>query len=225
MEQQIKVQLQVLPRYLMPGRSIVSGPSSSGKTTLLHYIITNKLISPWPERQFWITEVEVPKAMQIQGITYVTGVPPLSFFESLRNAMVVLDDLQHVASDSDTISALFRRLSHHNQLSVFLLVQNLSFQGRRALDSRRNADYFFLFRNPSDAEQYKRFQTKLGLHRKTASLNDLIAHVSRSNPHYCLVVDLKFGTPDHCRFRADPRYNERRQIYFAVHNLHSIMFP
>lgn len=206
----------------MPGRSIVSGPSSAGKTTLMRHVITNKLIDPWPVRILWITEVEVPDSDKISNVTYVTGVPPISFFEKLYDSMIVFDDLQHVASDSDTISALFRRLSHHNRLSVFLLVQNLSFQGKRALDSRRNADYIYLFRNPSDNDQYRRFQGKLGLSKDTPSLNELINHITRDNVHYCLVIDLKFGTPEVCRFRCDPRYG-RRQTYLGVHAMYQYM--
>ena len=217
-----RITLQHAPEHVMPGRSIVSGPSSSGKTTLMRHIITNKLIDPWPNRLLWITEVNVPDVERIANVTYITGVPPLSFFENLRDAMIVFDDLQHVASESDTVSALFRRLSHHNRLSIFLLVQNLSFQGRRALDSRRNADYIYLFRNPADADQYRRFQVKLGLTRNTASLTEMIEHITRQNAHYCLVVDLKFGTPDVCRFRCDPRYG-RRQAFLAVHNVHELV--
>ena len=190
----------------------------------MQHLITKKLIEPWPEKLIWISEVEVPKEKQLSNVNYVVGLPALSAFEALHNALVVLDDLQHIAAESSTVSALFRRLSHHNNIAVFLLVQNLSFQGRQALDSRRNADYLFLFRNPVDVDQYRRYQSKLGLNEKTTpSLNQLINFASRSNPHFCLVVDLKFETPDLCRFRGDPRDGER-QPFYGVHNVPTLLF-
>ncbi len=200
--------------FQRPAKIIVSGPSMSGKTTIVQYILANNLISPAPLSTHWVCEGTVPE--KLPHINYIEGgIPEPEFFENLRDAAVVLDDCQTSAGDSDIIAKLFRRLSHHNRLIVFLIVQNLNFTGRRALDARRNCDYYILFRNAADHDQYQRFQPKLGLTKGLASLNNMLAHIGRQNPQYSLIIDLKFNIDDLLRFRCDPRYGTR-QTFFAV---------
>lgn len=144
------VKLPILPAHFQrPAKIIVSGPSMSGKSTIVKYILDNKLITPAPKSIYWISEGVVGDKNSKYHY-YDTGIPEADFLENVTDAAVVLDDCQVTASDSDTVSKLFRRLSHHNRLIIFLIVQNLSFSGRRALDVRRNCDYFILFRNVAD---------------------------------------------------------------------------
>lgn len=129
--------------FQRPSKIIVSGPSMSGKSTVVAYILEQNLITPPPKSIIWCCESKIPKPNP--HYNYISGLPDDEFLENITDAAIVLDDCQTSASASDTISKLFRRLSHHNRLIVFLIVQNLSFGGRRALDIRRNCDYFILF--------------------------------------------------------------------------------
>ena len=200
-----KIALAAPPSHFQrPAKVIVSGPSMSGKTTIVRYILDNNLITPPPKFVYWISESAVPD--KNPNYNYIhSAIPEDDFLENLYDAAVVLDDCQASARDSDMVSKLFRRLSHHNQLIVFLIVQNLSFSGKCALDTRRNCDYYILFKNPADADQYRRFQSKFELTKNDISLNRMIQHITKSNPHFCLIVDLRFSTPEVVRYRIDPR--------------------
>lgn len=186
----------------------------------MRYIIDSHLITPNPKKVYWISEGAV--ADKHHKYTYIEdGIPEASFLDNLTDAAVVLDDCQVTASDSDAVSKLFRRLSHHNRLIVFFIVQNLNFIGKRALDVRRNCDYYVLFKNAADHDQYQRFQTKFGITKWGVSLNHMLEHVTLQNPHFCLIVDLKYDTPELLRFRCDPRMgNGQYQRFIAVRGSH-----
>lgn len=194
--------------FARPSKVIVGGPSMSGKSTIVRYIIDHNLITPPPKQVYWISESRVPD--KNRNYTYVHSSVPEDdeFFEHLYDACVVIDDCQVAASDSDAISKLFRRVSHHNRLIVFLIVQNINFAGRRALDSRRNCNYYILFRNPADRDQYNHFQSKFGLSakkKKGVTLNQIIRFATRGNPQHCLIIDCMLKVPSLLLFRLDPR--------------------
>lgn len=213
------VKLPIPPSHFQrPSKIIVSGPSMSGKSTIVKYILDNKLITPPPKSVYWISEGPVPEK-NIKYNYHEGGFPESDFLENLTDAAIILDDCQVTASDSDIVSKLFRRLSHHNRLIIFLIVQNLSFAGRRALDVRRNCDYYILFQNTADREQYQRFQSKFGITKQNVSLNYMLQYVTKHNPHHCLITDLKYHTPELLRFRCDPRYQSNGhaiQAFIAV---------
>lgn len=213
------IRLSIPPtNFFRPSKIIVSGASRSGKSTLIEHIITNNLITPVPLKIFWISETPVPQSKRISAAIYIDdGIPDRTFFENTTDAVIVLDDCQKTGSDSDTISMLFRRTSHHNRLITFFVVQNLHFSGKSALDIRRNCDYYILFKSPADFNLYKRFQTNFGLTKTQPSLNRMLAQVTRQNPHFCIIIDIQFDTPELLRFRCDPRYGiNQQQAYFSV---------
>ena len=68
---------------------------------------------------------------------------------SFRN-MILLDDLISRAAKDIMISDLFTEGSHHINLSVVVLNQNLYFSEDPT--QRRNCHYLFLFKNPVDKQ-------------------------------------------------------------------------
>ena len=62
----------------------------------------------------------------------------------------MLDDQMIDASNDKRIVNLFTRGSHHRNLSVIYMVQNLFDQGKGSRSTSLNSHYLVLFKNPRD---------------------------------------------------------------------------
>ena len=71
---------------------------------------------------------------------------------SKRN-ILVFDDLMTEAKCDQRIADLFTKGSHHRNISVVYLTQNLFPQGKACRDIILNTQYMVLFNNPIDRQQ------------------------------------------------------------------------
>ena len=79
-------------------------------------------------------------------------------FDSLspeQRNILVLDDQLGVASSSTSVADLITKESHHRNLSVIYLVQNVYNQGKRQRTISLNSHYSVVFRNGWDASQLR----------------------------------------------------------------------
>ena len=112
---------------------IVAEPSSCGKTTFISNLIKNNqnLIHPEIEKIIWCTpEPEAfPKNIQFNNIEFYNNIP--ENFSNLRNEkiLIVLDDMM-IETYNKQVCELFTKGSHHRNLSVILLIQNIFHQGK-----------------------------------------------------------------------------------------------
>ena len=77
-------------------------------------------------------------------------------FDSLSHEqrnILVLDDQMGVASSSSSVADLFTRGSHHRNLTVIYLVQNVYNHGKSQRTISLNSHYSVVFRNGRDASQ------------------------------------------------------------------------
>ena len=71
--------------------------------------------------------------------------------------------MQIKAMNDPYIANLFSRESHHRNLTVILLLQNLFHQGKYGRDVSLNSHYFILFKNIRDTNQIKVSGNQLGI--------------------------------------------------------------
>jgi hypothetical protein len=85
-------------------------------------------------------------AHQLKNVTFIKGVPE---FENPENSptLIVLDDLMDSAY-STKVSQLFTKGSHHRNISLILVTQNLFHQGHSSRDTSLNSKYIVVFKNP-----------------------------------------------------------------------------
>ena len=79
-------------------------------------------------------------------------------FDSLspyQRNILVLDDQMVVASSSKFVADLFTKESHHKNLTVINLVQNVYNQSKRQRTISLNSHYSVVFRNGRDALQFR----------------------------------------------------------------------
>ena len=72
-----------------------------------------------------------------------------------RPKLVIIDDLMRESSSGGAIVNLFTKGSHHNNLSVIFITQNIFHQGKGQRDISLNAQYIVIFRNLRDRAQIR----------------------------------------------------------------------
>ena len=86
------------------------------------------------------------------GIEFNQGFPE-DIDEPTQRNLIVLDDLMAQSGKDKRIADLFTKGSHHRNLSVIYIVQNIFHQGKEMRNISLNAHYIVLFKSPKDRQQ------------------------------------------------------------------------
>ena len=123
-----------------PFTATIAGMTGSGKTAWVRSLLqqASETIYRPPERIVWcysqwqLAYTEMLVAMP--HIEFVKGIPTAleqdSYFDVNKRNLIVFDDQMIDASKDKRIVNLFTRGSHHRNLSVIYIVQNLFHQGK-----------------------------------------------------------------------------------------------
>jgi len=85
-------------------------------------------------------------------VVFHQGLPDLNDFDGNEPTLLIIDDLMH--ETNETVVNLFTKGSHHRNVSVVYLAQNLFPKNKFARTISLNAHYMILFKNPRDASQF-----------------------------------------------------------------------
>ena len=194
-----------------PFTCMVAGMTGSGKTVWVQSLLkqANRMINPPPERIVWCYSQWQPAYMEmlvsISNIEFVKGIPPAleqdSYLDVNKRNLMVFDDQMIDASKDKRIVNLFTRGSHHRNLSVIYIVQNLFHQGKGSRSISLNSHYLVLFKNPRDKLQILTLAKQMYPGKTDLFLNQYEEAVKR--PFGYLLIDLKTTTEDQCRLRTN----------------------
>ena len=142
---------------------IVAGCTQSGKTVWVKALLENaqKTISPPPQRIIWCYGQWQPSYFDMMktmpGIEFNQGIPEdidePDYLDVSQRKLIVLDDLMAQSGKDKRIADLFTKGSHHRNLSVIYIVQNVFHQGKEMRNISLNAHYIVLFKSPRDRQQ------------------------------------------------------------------------
>lgn len=201
--------MEVLARPPMifrhPFTCIIAGPTQSGKTVFtakwLEYSQT--YIYPPPSRIVWAYgEKNTNQMKNLQEISpiaieFVEGISEIPEFRGNENNLLIIDDLMTSAAKSTDIANIFTRVSHHRNVSVILIVQNIFHQGRSMRDMSINSKYTILFKNPRDSAQIQHLSRQIYPNSKNF-LGDAYKQATK-RPHGYILLDFDQRTADHRR--------------------------
>ena len=136
-------------------------------------------------------------------IEFIQGIPDKldsdAFIDPRKNNIIVLDDLMSTATKDPRITELFTEGSHHRNLSVLAINQNLYYS--KDPTQRRNCQYLVLFNNPID----KQATMTLARQMYPGNTEKLLRVFNNavSKPYGYLLVDLKVDTPEEFRLKPN----------------------
>ena len=163
----------VFPGLRAPCNTMVAGVSSSGKTTLVHKVLKHKdvMYTRPVNKVMYCMTVDQPlyKEMRkdVPGLTFHRGIPTEqdldAFTDGSQHCLVVLDDLMEQVVRSVEAQNLVTKYSHHKQISVIFITQNIFANGKCARNVSVNCHYFLLLCNPRDVRQINILADQTGL--------------------------------------------------------------
>ena len=188
-----------------PFTAIIAGPSGSGKTRLLLEIIkkAKQLIHPTPQRIIFCYGNWQKSFDKLNHVEFHQGLPDIDelMLTPHERKLVIIDDLMEEANNNINIQNLFTRGSHHFNISVFLLTQNIFSKGKFARTINLNAHYTILFDYPRDRTQIK-YLAREAFPANSLALLEAYTDATQQ-PHGYILIDNKQGTPEEIRIQTN----------------------
>lgn len=186
-----------------PFTCLISGPSGCGKSEFAIRLIENstKVISPPPQKIIWCYGTYQRRFETLSNIDFIEGMPDLTMFDGRSHILLILDDLMLDASKDQTVTKLFTQISHHMNVSILYLTQNLFQEGKQNRTVSLNSHYMVLFKNPRDASQIACLARQM-FPRKSMFMIEAFKDAT-AKPFSYLFLDLKPETEDQFRLRAN----------------------
>ena len=202
-----------------PTTILIAGPTFSGKTTFVKRIISTQMIQPPPER---IIRIYKEKDDQTEMDAMWREFPTIDFqteldtsiFDNVNSEernLVILDDVMAEAGDSKSVAKPFAQGSHHRNMTVIFLVQNLFHQAKQMRNISLNSHYMVLYKNLRDHGQIHALSYQMYPSEKPF-LGDAFADATAAQHSY-LLLDFHPETPEHLRVRAKIFPGETTQVY------------
>lgn len=193
------------PKLIHPFTMIVAGPSGCGKTTFACNLIKSPdLVNVKFNKILWYSNDynAIPKHLQTETqIEFKNKLPEEFKNFSNKPMLIVLDDFMTDANSSQKVCELFTIHSHHRNISVLFLTQNIFHKGTFGRTISLNAKYIVLFKNPRDKSQFNHLARQI-YPEKAIALQNLYKAITQSGHSY-LFIDLTQRTNDSLRFRTN----------------------
>lgn len=134
----------------------------------------------------------------MKNVTFEEGLP--SNLGSLRNALIIIDDLMTELAGDTRLSNLFTKGSHHRNLSVIFITQNFFHQGKEMRNIHLNSHYIVLYKNPRDKSQVTHLARQM-FPGKTKAFQEIYQDATAPAYGY-LFIDLRPETDERLRMRT-----------------------
>jgi hypothetical protein len=195
--------------------------SGTGKTTLLYKMLKarNELFTAPPEKIMYCHGVwqKMFESMERDlPIEFMDGLPSKEMIEQFSDGVsrcIVLDDLMSDVVGSLEMQHMFTRGSHHNNLTIIYLNQNMYCQGKFSRTLSLNTQYMFILKCPRDVTQLSVLGRQIGVGR---SLTEAYTDIMNTRPYGYLVVDLSPHNEDGYKLKTNIFPDEDTIIYIPL---------
>jgi len=188
------------PRWIHPFTCVIAGPTGSGKTYFVKRFLDNidQLCNPVPKEILWCYGEWQSQYRDLRNVKMIEGLPNEDDWADGKRRLIVIDDLM---DETDSrVTKLFTKGSHHKNVSVMFIVQNIFCKNKQQRTITLNTHYIVVFKNPRDASQITCLAKQM-YPGKTNYMQEAFKDAT-SLPHGYLLLDLRQETPDHLRLRT-----------------------
>ena len=208
-------------QFHMPSSILVVGPSSCGKTHFTKRLLMEnlKLFERKPKTIVYCASMyqDCFEEMFQAGIQFHQGIPSeeeLDEWFPKGQGILILDDLMNEGSGDKRVLDLFTRNSHHRDITVLYLCQDMFPVGKYAKTISRNAHYIVAFKNPRDQLGVRNVLLQAFPSTWQAALQ-VFQHVTKK-PYQYLLLDLHPASNDEERLVSRILKDEGQTITFAL---------
>ena len=200
-----------------PFTCTIAGPTQSGKTWLIKKILQfNNSIFDIPPQNIIYCYSTWQKNFENFGdilpkVIFKQGLPDIDEIDPSQNNLIILDELMKECEEDVSIQKLFTIDSHHKNISVFFITQNIFSKGKFTRTLNLNSHYLVLFNNPRDKLQISTLARQM-FPGKSSFFIEAYEDAS-SKPHGYLMIDLKQTTENRNRIQTGITPDEQRIIY------------
>jgi hypothetical protein len=143
---------------------------------------------------------------EYRTVEFQEGLPSVDQFDGRQRVLLIIDDLMNEADQN--VCNLFTRLSHHRNVSVVFITQNLFHKSKFVRTMNLNTHYIVMFKNPRDASRVVILARQM-YPGKNQFLVEAYEDATKEQ-HGNQLIDLKPDTDDRYRIRTtifpdDPR--------------------
>lgn len=195
-----------------PFTAIVSGPTQCGKTEFILRVIENshRIIEPQPEKILYCYDEYQSVFDSLKyNVEFHEGLPNIAEFNGKQKTLLILDDLMAEADMS--VANIFTKISHHRNMSVFFLTQNIFHNNKQMRTISLNAHYLVLFKSVRDVTQFSTLARQM--YSKHWQFAVEAYKDATSTSHSYLLIDLKGDTEEQYRLRSNIFPGEQTYVY------------
>lgn len=199
--------------FAHPFTAIVVGPTSCGKTRFVFRLLehVDAMVEPSPSKIVYCYGEYQQLFRRHPRITFHQGLPNIEDFDGSEPTLLIIDDLMQ--ETNETVVNLFTKGSHHRNVSVIFLAQNLFPKNKFARTMSLNAHYMVLFKNPRDASQFANLARQM--YPKTSQFAVEAYKDATREPYSYLLIDLRLEQDEDLRLRANIFPGETHYVYVA----------
>ena len=191
--------------FKSPFTMMIAGPSGSGKTYLVRNLLSNhdiliqsskssmKVIWAYGQWQSLYTE-KVANC----GIEYLEGLPSQNEISERRPDLIVIDDLMNELANDVKLGNLFTKGSHHMNINVIFITQNLFQQGKQMRNISLSCHYLIIMKNLRDRSQIDILGRQM---KKFKQLEEAFNDATKG-PYGYLLIDLRQDTKENFMIRT-----------------------
>jgi hypothetical protein len=197
--------------FVHPSNILLAGPSGAGKTTFLVNALKRRIFHPMPTRIVWVYGESQGGHAELNALSARGLLPRIEFLQNDTNYedllegfqpteanMLVLDDqMNESKSHATAFSNLFVRGSHHRNITIVYMLQNVFEQKGANRTIGLNGQYLAMFKNPRDNRQIYVLASQMYPGNATF-VRDAFKNAT-AEPHSYLLCDCRQETPEELR--------------------------
>lgn len=194
-------------KFKHPFTCICAGSTSSGKTVWTRYLLESwKYLIDINKKNinvlwcFGQNQDLYRKPIRNVSINYYQGIPSFEKIQEYHPDIIVMDDLMEDMKNDNNIKDLFTKGSHHMNISIIFIVQNIFNQDKNMRTISLNAHYINIMKGIRLTQQIGILGNQI-FPGKSKQFIEVFKKATKDNFSY-LLIDLHPRSPDQFRLRS-----------------------